>query len=86
MSYSLSNDFVWKEVGDQVVILHLNSGNYNSLNDTASLIWKGLMDGLNPEMITKKLCEVFTIDEVAAKKDTEDMIQQFLAKKAIINK
>ena len=85
MSYSLSNDFVWKEVGDQVVILHLNSGNYNSLNDTASHIWKGLMDGLNPEMITKKLCEVFTIDEATAKKDTEDIIQQFLDKKAIIN-
>lgn len=85
MSLSLSKEYVWKEVGDQVVVLHVDSGHYYSLNHSGSQIWKGLMDGLSPEQIAENLCSIFDVDKSTAKKDTEEMIHYLLAKKAIIN-
>ncbi len=85
MSYSLSKEYVWKEVGDQVVVLHIETGRYYSLNHPGSLIWKGLIEGLSPDRIIERLCSVFDVDKPTAKKDTEEMIRDFLTKEAIIN-
>lgn len=85
MSYSLSKEYVWKEVGDQVVVLHIETGRYYSLNHPGSLIWKGLMEGLFPDQIVGQLCSAFDVDKPTAKKDTEEMIRDLLTKEAIIN-
>ena len=85
MSYSLSKEYVWKEVGGQVVVLHIETGRYYSLNNPGSLIWKGLMDGLSPDRIIERLCSVFDVDKSTANKDTEEMIRDLLTKEAIIN-
>jgi hypothetical protein len=85
MSYSLSKEYVWKEVGDQVVVLHIETGRYYSLNHPGSLIWKGLMEGLSLDRIIERVCFVFDVDKPTAKKDTEEMIRDFLTKEVIIN-
>jgi len=85
MSYSLAKEYVWKEIGDQVVVLHIETGRYYSLNHPGSLIWKGLIEGLSPDLIIERLCSVFDVDKPTAKKDTEEMIHDFLTKEAIIN-
>jgi len=85
MSLSLSKEYVWKEVGDQVVVLHIETGHYYSLNHSGSQIWKGLMEGLSPDQIAVNLCSIFNVDKPTAKKDTEEMIHSLLAKKAIVS-
>lgn len=83
MTYSLSKEYVWKEVGDSVVVLHLDSGRYFSLNDSGSFIWKAIMDGLSLGGIVEKLTAEFNVDEASARKDTEAMIEQLATKGAI---
>ncbi|MBW2737539.1 MAG: PqqD family protein [Deltaproteobacteria bacterium] len=85
MSYSLSKEYVWKEVGDQVVVLHIETGRYYSLNHPGSLIWKGLMEGLSLDRIIEQLRSIFDVDKPNAKKDSEEMIRDLLTKEAIIN-
>jgi len=84
MSYSLSKEYVWKEVGKRVVVLHLDSGRYFSFNPSGSLIWKGLITGLSMEQIIGQLCAAFDVDKPTAKGDTEEMIRDLLAREAII--
>ncbi len=85
MHYSLSKEYVWKEVGERVVVLHLDTGRYFSLNQSGSLIWRALMDGLSVHGIVDQLIATFQVDEKTAKKDAEEMIQEFLTKGAIAN-
>ncbi len=86
MAYSLTEEFVWKEVGDQVVVLNLDSGVYYSLNPTGSRVWKGLMDQSSLDDIVGKLCDEYSVSEATARKDAEEMIDQFLAKKMLVRK
>lgn len=83
MSYSISKEFAWKEVGDRVVILHLESGRYSSLNSSGSLIWKGLMEKRSEENIAAGLFDVFDVQKEEAQKDTQEMIHLFLEKRKI---
>jgi hypothetical protein len=80
MAYELSKEFVWKEVGDQVVVLNLDSGNYHSLNPTASLIWRGLMERRSEEEIVQTLCSGFRVDPQTAGRDTEEAISEFVSR------
>ena len=48
MTYELSQDYLWKEIGDQVVVLHFESGRYYSLNPSGSVIWRGLLENSLP--------------------------------------
>ena len=34
MPYTITRDFIWKEVGGDIVVLNLDSGRYFSLNGT----------------------------------------------------
>lgn len=83
MSYSLSKEYVWKEVGDRVIVLHLDSGHYYSLNPSGSFIWKGLMEELSLDEIVEQLCSGFDVDKPTAERDTEEIISELLAKQAI---
>lgn len=83
MGYALSEEYVWKEVGDRVVVLNLDSGRYYSLNSTGSLIWRALMEGLSIDQIGGRVCEMFDVDKKAAQNDAGEMIRQFLSRKMI---
>lgn len=85
MAYALSKEYVWKEVGDRVVVLHLDSGRYFSLNDSGSLIWRAIMDGLSLDGIVDKLMAAFDVDESSAMEDTKEIIEMLVTKGAILH-
>ncbi|MFC1888924.1 PqqD family protein [Thermodesulfobacteriota bacterium] len=85
MVCKLAKEYVWKEVGGQVVILHLDSGSYFSLNPTGSLVWKGVMEPVSLDRIVQRLCSSFQVDEETSRKDAEEIIQKFLDKEMIVN-
>lgn len=84
MAYQLSDDYLWKEVGDQVVVLHFESGRYYSLNSSGSAIWKGLLDNQSPDQIVENLCHEFDVDMETASEDVQAMTQLFLEKAFLV--
>jgi hypothetical protein len=84
MAYTLSKQYLWKEVGDQVVILHFESGRYFSLNASGSLIWKAVLDNLPQERIVDRLCAEFAVDREIARQDTEHMVRSFIDRNFLI--
>lgn len=84
MTYTLSKQYLWKEIGDQVVILHFESGRYFSLNASGSLIWKAVLENLPQDRIADRLCAEFDVDRETARQDTEHMVCSFVDRDFLI--
>ena len=84
MAYELSQDFLWKEIGDQVVVLHFESGRYYSLNPSGSVIWRGLLENRSSDQIVAGLCNEFEVDEETAMEDVQKMTRLFIEKKFLV--
>jgi len=78
MAYALSKNYLWKEVGDQVVILHFESGRYFSLNATGSLIWRAVLEDVALDQIAEQLCAEFDVDPETAAQDVEQTVHSFI--------
>jgi hypothetical protein len=68
--YSIDADrAVWREVGDEVVILDVPTGTYLSLNGSGRLLWKKLDGGATAGDLTGELVAAYDIDAEQAHAD-----------------
>jgi hypothetical protein len=72
--------------GEGVVLLHLESQIYFSLNETGTLIWKAMKQGLTLQKICQRLQEEFHVGEDQAEQSvlalTRELAQHKLVQKA----
>jgi hypothetical protein len=81
--YQTCPRFSWKKLAAGSVILDLEKGSYFTLNDTASLIWAGLIEGKPADAIAASLVETFEVPLERAREDTEETIAM-LAKEGVL--
>jgi hypothetical protein len=67
----------------EVVLLHLESKVYYSLNPTGRRIWQGLKDGLSLGEISRTLQEEFDVDADRADKSVIDLVND-LSKQELV--
>jgi coenzyme PQQ synthesis protein D (PqqD) len=60
----------------EVVLLHLDSKTYYSLNPTGERIWQGLKEGLLLREISRCLQEEFDVDEDTAARSVLDLVRE----------
>jgi hypothetical protein len=84
MAYEITDKYVWKEVGMQVVILHYDTGVYWTLNESASSIWKALMDGCSVKEAAQRVADEFDIAMDSARSDVEVFVADCTDKKILI--
>ena len=60
----------------EVVLLHLESKTYYSLNQTGERVWQGLKDGLCLSEISCKLQEEFDVNSDQAAKSVLDLVNE----------
>jgi len=60
----------------EVVLLHLESKIYYSLNPTGERIWQGLKEGLSLREISRRLQEEFDVDEENAHRSVLDLVNE----------
>lgn len=60
----------------EIVLLHLESKTYYSLNPTGERIWQGLKDGLSLRNISGRLQEEFDVDEESANQSVLDLVNE----------
>ena len=65
----------------EVVLLHLESKVYYSLNPTGERIWQGLKDGLSLRNISQRLQEEFDVDEETANRSVLDLVNELCEQK-----
>ena len=62
--------------GGEVVLLHLGTKNYYSLNLTGALVLRGVKDGMTLQQIAERLQNEFDVDGKTAEQSVRDLIQE----------
>lgn len=74
-TYSLSEDVTWRDVDEEMIVLHLPTGKYYTFNNTGHLAWKELADGKDTATITSEIMDKYDVDEKTAASDLDAFIQ-----------
>ena len=69
----------------EVVLLHLESKTYYSLNPTGERIWGGLKEGLSLNEISRRLQEEFDVNEEDADRSVRDLIKELCEQKLALS-
>ena len=79
---SLSSDVVDTTLSEgEVVLLHLQSKMYYSLNSTGERIWRGLKEGLSLKEISRRLQDEFDVGEEEAERSVVDLVNDLCEQK-----
>ena len=74
----ISKKVTWKPLGEKVVAVKVETGEYYTMNEVASLIWKGIDSGLNQEQIADKILDEYDIEDRAAiLQDIDEQISEW---------
>jgi hypothetical protein len=68
----------------EVVLLHLESKMYYSLNPTGERIWRGLKEGLNLREISQRLQEEFDVAADEANRSVLDLVKDLCEQKLVL--
>ena len=76
------NDWVtWKKLdSDRSVMLDLNSGNYYTLNMTATAMWELLGCGYSASDAARRIAVLFTVEQAQAESDLQELAGIFIEK------
>ena len=69
--------------GGEVVLLHLDSKTYYSLNLTGQRIWQGLKEGLSLREVSRRLQEEFDVDGESADRSVLDLVDDLSRHKLV---
>ncbi len=64
-------DVVWREVGDELVVLELSTSTYLTLNGTARHIWEALASGSTVDELVRAISDRYRVPIETARADVE---------------
>jgi len=82
--FKRNKEVVWRTLGDDCILLHLESGIYYTLNEEGRMLWEALDGKNNLAEIRSKMMEQYDVDGGTIQKDLieiiEDLIKEDLVK------
>jgi hypothetical protein len=81
--YIQNKAIVQSKIGEEVVMLDMDSGFYFGLNSVASVIWGLLAVEINFEALIDKLMTQFEVERSLCEADTQELLDQMLEKNII---
>lgn len=76
-----SPNVVWSELDNEVIVLDTSSGDFYSLNETATEVWKALESTRSPQDIAVTLSNKYGIALEQAEADVAELVEEFRAMK-----
>ena len=84
MHYYIQNkEVIQSKIGDEVVMLDVESGYYFGLNSVASVIWDMMKERINLDTMVKLLMKEYDIDKETCEADTLELLEKMIEKKII---
>lgn len=83
--FHLNDDFTFRDVGGRVVLLDNDSGYYYSLNETGTLIFRGIINNSSMDKIRDMIVDKYSISEEEARNDIDSFISE-LTKENILKR
>lgn len=84
-TYKAPDNYSWRDVNNELVVLNLQSGEYFTFNDVGRLIWLTLNDGKSVEDIAKAVVEQYSTAEEKAMADVKAFISNLLSEGLLIS-
>lgn len=78
MSYRMPDNVVFQEVGDDIVLLNLDTGTYFGLNQTAADIYRHVLEYNSLEKLTDTLTE-FEVEPDELRADARALVDELVA-------
>jgi hypothetical protein len=66
-----SQEVVWKEIGDDIVVLHMSTATYLTINGSGRVLWKLLVDGATRGSLAEALIATYSIEADRAAEDVD---------------
>jgi hypothetical protein len=76
---------VWRDVGDEVVVLELATSTYLTLNGTAKQIWDSLASGATLPALADGLVDRYGITSEQAQVDAESFVSALADRGLLVN-
>jgi hypothetical protein len=71
-----TDEVVWRDVGDELVVLELSTSTYLTLNGTAKQIWEGLAGGATRGALVESLVDRYQISADQARADVDSFVAE----------
>lgn len=84
MRVTVSENVVVRELGDEAILLDLDTSTYFGLDAVGTRIWHLLAEGYSPEAIVPQLMCEFDVDERQLRPDLTRLVQQLLQRRLLI--
>lgn len=79
----ISEEVLYEKIGEEMVLLNLETGTYFGLNPVGSRMWELLAVTGEPETIVQTLCEEFDVAVDILERDLADLVRELNDKKLI---
>lgn len=83
-TYKAPDNYSWRDVNNELVVLNLQSGEYFTFNNVGRLIWLAVNDGKTVDEITRSVVEQYTATEDKAVTDVKAFISNLLSEGLLI--
>lgn len=74
----LSNNIVWRRIGDEIFLIDTKKNFLYELNETSALIFEYLADGFDKSDIVNKMYKLYEVDLDVLKNDVDEIISIFI--------
>jgi hypothetical protein len=81
--YIQNKKVIQSKIGDEVVMLDMDSGFYFGLNSVASIIWEMLEKATSFEEVINELMKEYNVDRQTCENDTRSFWDQLLERNII---
>ena len=78
LTYKASSNHLYSEIGDEAVILDLNSGAYYGLNDVGVDLWRWLQQPQSKENLLNLVLNEYEVSSEQASKDIQHIIEDMV--------
>jgi hypothetical protein len=78
-------EIAFREVDGHLVVVHLQTGFYYSLNETATLIFRAIRQNKDIPDILKELCEKYDLPEDTARRDLDECIESLVDEQVLVD-
>jgi hypothetical protein len=75
---SIPNAVLWQEVGDEIVLLDVEGGEYHGLNEVGSRIWRALEEHPDVSSAYEHLCGTYEVDPDVLRNDLDEFIKRLV--------
>lgn len=81
----ISKNVTWKSLGEKIVAVKVDTGEYYTMNEVSSLIWRAINDGKSIDEICKQILQEYAnTDKTSILNDIEEQISEWKQELLII--